>query len=724
MTSMNHRNRLAQESSPYLRQHATNPVDWFPWCDEAFAKAVAEDKPIFLSVGYSSCHWCHVMAHESFEHPDVATILNRDFIPVKVDREEQPEVDALYMTATQLITQRGGWPNSVWLTPDGRPWYAGTYFPREDRQGRIGFTSLLLKLFSLWNERRDDVEKQADALTEAIRQQQEGDPSGDTALPGTLQLARKIQDHFINQFDPRYGGFGDAPKFPPHSALLLLMRTRKLSSSKETDTVIRATLDAMKHGGIYDQIGGGFHRYSTDEKWLLPHFEKMLYDNALLLKVYAIAAAAFNDPSYRRIVSETIEWLSREMSHIDGGFYSALDADSEGEEGRFYTWSSSEIESLTGAADFINFASLYQIRPHGNFDDEATGRSTGLNIPHLRTSSTEVDIQQMAGVRDMLRTHRGKRTRPGLDDKIIAGWNGLTISALAVAGKCLDMPAYIDMAVKARTFIDKHLCDGDRLKRCWCGHVSSHEGTLDDYAAIALADLDLFEATGNRMYLESATRRVAGIQERFYDATTGQLYMTSTDQPATLIRLKDVFDQGSPSGTGLTVQAMVRISRLNSDDTMMNLARGIALKHQSLIQRVTSAVTTLTEGLIMSDGSISENSNAPEVLVSFSPALPCLDQNGQLHGVLTIQLPEGWHLNPVFRGENDIPRPFEFRSNDHRFATCVSMESAGENTWRVVLPAGQWKNHGGTRLDFTVCYQPCTTTECLPIRQQSIRVKL
>jgi len=712
MTSSSHKNRLAAESSPYLRQHAANPVDWYPWGDEAFNKAATENKPVFLSVGYSSCHWCHVMAHESFENDAVAEILNRDFIPVKVDREEHPDIDALYMTATQIITQRGGWPNSVWLTPDRKPWYAGTYFPRDDRNGRIGFISLLHRLVSLWKERRKDVEDQANALTDAIRQQHAAKPAAVDFSFDPVQLIQKIQSHYQNQFDPRHGGFGDAPKFPPHSGLLLLLRTQELSLDNETGIIITSTLNAMKRGGIYDQIGGGFHRYATDEKWLLPHFEKMLYDNALLLKVYALAFETYGDSSYRRMVMETADWLAREMTHPEGGFYSALDADSEGEEGKYYTWSYRELSELLDDSTLMSFAALYQIRPGGNFDDEASGSSTGLNIPHLQPSATEVDITHVADSRKLLLHHRSKRVHPGLDDKIITAWNGLMISALAVAGASLHHPPFLEMAIRSRKFITTYLTTGNRLARCWCGHPSPNEGTLDDYASVALADIDLYDATGNEDYLVAADQRVMFMLDQFYEPDTGELYMTGRDHAAPLIRMKDVYDQGSPSGVGLAVQAIARLGNLKSDPVLKEIAGRIAAGHLLIIERAPSAVASLIEGLIIAQYADNQRQRSTDLTFTFEPDQKNFDLKGMLTGALTMFIPSGWHLN-------DAPI---LTSSDKSVA--ILTENIGPTKWIVKLQLLSGHTFKNDRLGFTINYQPCTTTECLPVQQKEISFDL
>ena len=682
-----HRNRLARESSPYLRQHAANPVDWYPWGPEALERAKAEDKPIFLSVGYSSCHWCHVMEHESFERDDVAEVMNTHFVCIKVDREEHPDLDALYMIATQLVTQRGGWPNSVWLTPDGRPWYAGTYFPREDRHGRIGFVTLLKRLAGLWKERRKDVEEQANTLTKAIHRQHERTASADVPAVEPTEMARHIEQHFLEQFDPRNGGFGEAPKFPPHSGLLLLLRCQTFHPDPRIATVIERTLDAMLRGGICDQIGGGFHRYATDDHWLVPHFEKMLYDNALLLDVYARAYAVFQRPAYRRVALDIAAWLARQLTHPEGGFYSALDADSEGEEGKYYTWSHDDFAGLLDPATLAAFASEYQILPGGNYADEASGHPTGLNIPHLAPSVTEDVVAALSTARETLLARRSERVPPGLDDKIITGWNGLMIRALATASRIFNEPRLLDQALAARTFIERHLFTEARLARCWCGTVSAREGVLEDYAAIALADITLFSVTGETVHLDRARRGADLILAHFYDAASDELFMTSNREPANLLRMKDLYDQGSPSGIGLAVQALARIGQTIGDHALVETARRLADRQVSIIQRMPSAVASLAEGWLLAGGT--PMTHVPSVTWR-------IERDGADVRVIA-ESPTGWHVTVVELSVGGVAIPVA--------------PAAAHHQWRV-------KSAGAG--DVTVRYQVCTDTECLPAQEVRI----
>ncbi|HQR45593.1 MAG TPA: thioredoxin domain-containing protein, partial [Thermoanaerobaculia bacterium] len=435
-------NRLIRETSPYLRQHAGNPVDWYPWGDEAFGKARREGKPVFLSIGYSSCHWCHVMERESFEDEEIARVLNDGFVAVKVDREERPDVDDVYMTAVQLTSGRGGWPLSAFLLPDGRPFFAGTYFPPDDRFGRPGFRTLLLRIGEAWRTRRTEVEETAGRLAEAIAGSQDLAPARGPAPPPELTPAL-LTAALAAAFDRRRGGFGGAPKFPPHLALEWLLR-RGLEGDAEALGMAVRTFEAMAHGGIRDHLGGGFHRYATDAEWLLPHFEKMLTDNAQLLGLYARAGAATGDPGFASVARATGDYLLREMRGPEGGFYAATDADSDGEEGKYFVWDAGEIRGLLGESDGTFFCEWYGVRPEGNFHDEASGRPTGLNVLHLSRRIPAEAEARLAPLRAALLAARARRVPPSLDDKRVAGWNALAVSGLAVAGRALGAPRYLD----------------------------------------------------------------------------------------------------------------------------------------------------------------------------------------------------------------------------------------------------------------------------------------
>ncbi len=476
-----HQNRLGSEQSPYLLQHADNPVDWYPWGEEAFEAARRENKPIFLSIGYSTCHWCHVMEHESFEDPEIARLLNAGFIAIKVDREERPDIDSIYMTVCQMMTGSGGWPLTIVMTPDKRPFFAATYLPKESRYGRSGMLDLLPRLREAWLNEPDRIEQAAQSVLEALNSSQgstRGNDLDQAVLSAALEQAR-------SRFDPRYGGFGTRPKFPTPHQLLFLLRSWHRDRDPATLEMVEKTLTAMRLGGIYDHVGFGFHRYSTDEKWLVPHFEKMLYDQAMLALAYTAAYQVTGKALYAQTVDEIFTYVLRDMTASEGGFYSAEDADSEGEEGKFYLWSEDDIRQILspGDAEFV-MASL-NVLPVGNFHDEATGQNTGANILHLTAPLGESEQQQWDDLRGQLFSAREKRVHPSKDDKVLTDWNGLMIAALARAGQVLGRPAYTDAAEKAATFILGTLRDdsptGGLLLR-YRGGQAGITGHLDDYA--------------------------------------------------------------------------------------------------------------------------------------------------------------------------------------------------------------------------------------------------
>ncbi|MFP4054808.1 MAG: thioredoxin domain-containing protein, partial [Phycisphaerae bacterium] len=526
-------NDLIHELSPYLLQHAHNPVRWMPWGEEAFRRARKEDKPIFLSAGYASCHWCHVMAHESFESDAVAEKLNKSFIPVKVDREQRPDVDHLYMLATQLMSGQGGWPNSVWLTPEGEPWLAGTFFPRDDVAGRPGFLTLLDKTARMWSDRREEVTAAATHITQRLRQYAgaehltsiEAPPPDDSLLPRAVEA-------MVAAFDDKHGGFGNAPKFPPSGALELLMRHAAFHDDDGPMTMVTRTLDAMADGGMHDHLAGGFHRYSTDAQWHLPHFEKMLYDNARLAEVYAAAAVRAGNPRYARVAQDVCDWVLTEMPDPAGAFRCALDADTEQGEGRFYTWSMEEIIDVLGPTQGELWCRAYGVRQEGNFREEATGEQTGLNVLHREVSdeilareqaSTPEQIHnQLQQMREKLLEHRNTRPRPAQDDKVLTAWNGLMISALARAGAALDRPDYVGAAREAARFVLNRLTEEPgRVLRAYRNGKSDIRGFLDDHAFLARGLLALHAAEGEEEWLTPATQLADTLLEHFRDEDEG-----------------------------------------------------------------------------------------------------------------------------------------------------------------------------------------------------------
>jgi uncharacterized protein YyaL (SSP411 family) len=563
-------NRLGEESSPYLRQHADNPVDWYPWGDEAIDAARELDRPIFLSVGYSACHWCHVMAHESFEDPTVATLMNRLFVNVKVDREERPDVDAVYMQAVQALTGSGGWPMSVWLTPDGRPFYAGTYFPADDRHGMPSFTRVIEAAADAWNSRRSEVLDAAGQISEALARSIVTAPAGTTAGPELLGAA---VDGLRAGFDPRFGGFGRAPKFPPAMALAFLCGRIVFDPTLATLEMITVTLDAMAAGGIYDQLGGGFARYSTDEFWLVPHFEKMLYDNASLLRAYTQAWLLTHEPRYQRVVEETVGYLLRDLRRPGGGFASAEDADSEGVEGRFYVWSLAEIEEVCGA-DAAEVVRYYGVTEGGNFE--------GQNILHLvdRSEEPSAAVQRAGAALFDRRTHR---VRPGLDDKVLLAWNALTARALADAGAAFDRADWIDAARENVQFLLTNLRrDDGRLLRSWqetAAEVAGqgrarHLAYADDYAALLSAVITLAELD-DATWLDQATGLADELVRLFHDDDAGGFFTTGIDAPALIVRPKDYEDNATPSENSLAAGALLRLAALTGEHRYEALAREV-----------------------------------------------------------------------------------------------------------------------------------------------------
>ncbi len=559
-------NRLILESSPYLLQHAHNPVNWYPWGDEAFERAAREGKPVLLSVGYSTCHWCHVMEEESFEDVEIATYLNQNYIAVKVDRERRPDVDGVYMTAVRVMSRRGGWPMTVWLTPDRQPFFGGTYFPPRDgdRGSRVGFLSLLKQLKQRYDQNPDDVVRSATEISQRVAASMR--PPRGEGLPDAAVLQRAFAAE-RSAFDARHGGFGRAPKFPRSVRLEFLVRYHARTGDEEAMRMARATLDAMARGGMYDQLGGGFHRYSTDARWLVPHFEKMLYDNALLAVAYLEAYQATGDPEYARVCRDILRYVTREMTAPQGGFYSATDADSEGEEGTFFVWTPRQIEAAL-TADLAKLAiAYYGVTEKGNFE--------GKNILHRPRPLTEVAAElgidpvaaetSLAAIREKLYQARAKRVPPLRDDKILTSWNGLMISAFARAGFVFAEPEYIAAASRAARFVLDEMRVGERLRRAWLDGKADGEAFLDDYAFLVAGLLDLYESSFDPQWLRAAIELQAVLDERFWDAEGGY-FLTADDAEALLAREKSSYDGAEPSGNSVALQNLLRLYELTTGD--------------------------------------------------------------------------------------------------------------------------------------------------------------
>ena len=566
-------NRLATSLSPYLLQHAHNPVDWFPWGEEALAKARAEDKPIFLSIGYSACHWCHVMERESFENPDIAALLNRHFVPVKVDREERPDLDDLYMDAVQMLTGRGGWPMSVWLTPELRPFFGGTYFPPSPGRGMPGFQPLLERIAELWTEQRETLVAQAGELAAEMRRQAELRPGEGLPDAGVFEGAL---GQLRQAFDSRWGGFGAAPKFPQHLAIQLILRR---GSDADREMAVR-TLDAMWEGGMYDHLGGGFSRYSVDGRWLVPHFEKMLYDNAQLACCYLDAFQASGERRYATIARECLDYLLRDLADPSGGFHSSEDADSEGEEGRFYVFTPGEVADILGAYEGDLFCAAYGITPEGNFEHGASVLHRFSRPADLAERNgidpAELEARLEAARRTMF-AHRCHRVRPGKDDKLLASWNGLALSALARGARILGETRYRDAAARCAGFIEAELGREGGLLRVWRQGRAQQPAFLEDYAAVANGLVDLYECEFDESRLRFAGQLATELLQRFQDEEEGGFFSTEAAGGDLLFRQKPGYDNALPSGNTLAIQALLRLgAHLDRDDFRRAAARALA----------------------------------------------------------------------------------------------------------------------------------------------------
>lgn len=556
-------NRLEKENSPYLLQHLDNPVDWFPWCEDAFARAREQNKLVFLSIGYSTCHWCHVMAHESFEDEQVAELLNRDYISIKVDREERPDIDQVYMDVCQKITGSGGWPLTVFMTPEAKPFYAATYIPKDSRHGRPGMLNLLPWMAEKWASEPDFLTNSAREVVATLRRDVPGDSNHLIDDSAAVAAVKSL----MNNFDPRYGGFSPAPKFPRPHDLTFLLKRYCLSGDAGCLPKVEKTLLSMRCGGLYDQLGYGFHRYSTDKEWLVPHFEKMLYDQAGLIQAFLMAWKVTGESFYAATVEETIAYLMRDMHAPEGGFFSAEDADSEGEEGKFYLWDTRELNDLI-AVDGEGFCNAYNVAGQGNYHDEMTGQLTGKNILHLTpTSNDEVSqwVTAYSQQRKLLLESRAKRTRPHLDDKMITAWNGMMLSALSEAGRLLERDDYLQTAVKLVDFVLAHLYDDGRLLRRYRLGDSAIGGFAEDYAFVARGLLDLYAADFDSERLSQAVTLANALRELFQDPENGRLYDTARDAEELLVRPSSSFDGATPAASSIALEVFARLFLLTGD---------------------------------------------------------------------------------------------------------------------------------------------------------------
>lgn len=549
-------NRLVFSQSPYLLQHARNPVDWWPWSEEAFEKARAEDKPVFLSVGYTTCHWCHVMEHESFEDEEVAKLINEKFIPVKVDREERPDIDEIYMQVTQAITGSGGWPMTVMMTADKHPFFAGTYFPKDSRAGRPGLIKIVEQLSAAWEQKREEVDAAALDITRQLQGFMDGSPGGDLEA-GILDVA---YGQFATRFDEENGGFATAPKFPVPPNLMYLLRFHNRTGNAMALEMVEKTLTEMRRGGIYDQVGYGIHRYSTDRNWLVPHFEKMLYDQALVVVANLEAFEVTKKPKYARFAREILTYVQRDMTDEGGGFYSAEDADSEGEEGKFYVWSIDEIKEVLDEEEAEFFIETFQLTEEGNFLEETTRKKTGTNIPHLKEDLLDETRERYESIRETLFVEREKRVHPQKDDKVLTDWNGLMIAAFARAGRVLEDDSYTEAAARAEEFVAKTLTteEGRLLKRYRAGKAGL-DGLMEDYAFMIWGLLELYESTFDVQYLEKAIAHQAAVDEHFWDEETGGYFTTPDDGEKLIIRAKKLYGGAIPSGNAMEIGNLARL---------------------------------------------------------------------------------------------------------------------------------------------------------------------
>ena len=597
-------NRLANEQSPYLLQHADNPVDWYPWGKEAFKKAKELDRPIFLSIGYSTCHWCHVMEHESFEDDSVAKLLNDSFISIKVDREELPEIDHVYMSVCQAMTGGGGWPLTIVMTPAKEPFFAGTYFPKDKRGGRSGLFQILPMIADAWNSKRQDIMTSVGQVKNYL-DQLNSKPAGNNF---STELINRAYDQFRNGFDEEYGGFFRAPKFPSPHNLIFLMRYHHSFDNKIALDMATKTLKQMRLGGIYDHIGFGFHRYSTDRHWLVPHFEKMLYDQAMIAMAYTEAYHITGEDIFAQTAREIFTYVLRDMTASEGGFFSAEDADSEGEEGKFYVWTEQEIKEVLGEDYGKEFNDIFSITTPGNYRDESSGKETRLNIPHLKNYNTN-GSNEFESAREKLFNIREKRIHPLKDDKILTDWNGLMIAALAKAAIVLDEPVYLDAAEKAAEFVLHSISKGERLLKRYRNGVAALDAHLDDYAFMAWGLLELYEATFATKYLSQALDLMNIMVEDFWDDKNGGFFLGSDQSEKLIVRSKTAYDGAIPSGNSVAVMNMVKLTRITGNTNWAELAEKTIRAFSEDVNRAPTGYTLMLTGFMF------DTQNSKEIVI-------------------------------------------------------------------------------------------------------------
>ena len=741
-------NRLARESSPYLQLHKDNPVDWYPWGEEAFARARVEDKPIFLSVGYSTCYWCHVMERESFSDPEIARQLNEGFVCVKVDREERPDVDEIYMGATQLITRSGGWPNSLFLTPDLKPFFAGTYFPPQDAQGRPGFPRVLSGLRQAWLFRRAELLQQADMVAQAMEQQ-----LAPRLLAGSLpgpELAASAQSALAARFDPRWGGFGRAPKFPSPANLFFLLE--RSAADQDAGEMLVFTLDAMARGGLMDQLAGGFHRYSTDEAWLVPHFEKMLYDNAALARLYAEAAPLAPEAGFERIARLTLDFVLRELTGDAGGFLSAIDAETDGHEGAYYTWTAAELDHALTGKDGELFRAVHGMAGEPTF--EADRYVVFLPAPYAEQAEAaglpEADLlKKVETQRRALLEVRDARERPLVDDKVLTDWNGLMIGAMARVGALLREPRYTAAAERAARFVLGTLRDADAgtLLHTWRAGQASVAALLDDYAFLVEGLLDLHGATADARWLDEAVR-LAGEQERRLGDADGGYFAAGTD-PRLLVRVKPAYDGAVASGNGVAAANAVELARRTGDAAHRRSAESTIRAFASAMAEAPLAHVTLIRAVerlrALPEAATTAAATKAEAPPAASPgealeeeAYASVEIDGRLGTSedeewkpfrLELNVRKGWHVNANPAGEGLVPVTVAGVVGRVR-GLRYPPGSAGDGgagrlpvyTGRVVIE-GEIERRGGGAAGVEVKYQACDDARCLPPVARIVRLR-
>jgi len=631
-------NRLISEKSPYLLQHADNPVNWYPWGDEAFQKALTEDKPIFLSIGYSTCHWCHVMEHESFEDEKVAALLNETFICIKVDREERPDIDSVYMTVCQMLTGSGGWPLTIFMTAEKKPFYAATYIPKESRFGRTGMLELIPQVKHIWQTDRKPLFNSIDNIMSAVDQQNldhTAEDLEDVVFANTYEI-------FKHSFDEKYGGFGNAPKFPTPHNLLFLLRYWKRTGNDNALNMVTKTLRMMRGGGIYDHLGYGFHRYSTDKKWLAPHFEKMLYDQALISMVYLEAFQATADAAFSKTAVEIFSYIENEMTSPEGGFYSAEDADSEGVEGKFYVWKIEEIKELFTNKEADLLIDYFNLDPSGNFQNEATGSKSGDNILNVDildndfyekyTSSVDEFKLLLNGYRNKMLEKRSLRVRPFKDDKILTDWNGLMIAALAKGGRVLDRPELTVIAEKAAAFINTSLAaKSGGLLHVYREGSASVSAQLDDYAFFTWGLLELYETTFNTIYLKQAISLNQYMTDNFWDKKNGGFFATAHDAEKLIMRQKDSYDGAVPSGNSVALLNIIKLARITSNSKLEKYAEKLFRSFAAKVEQVPSGHTMFLSAFDFIAG--------PSCEVVIAGQTGAEDVSGMLKALRSIYLP-------------------------------------------------------------------------------------